>query len=81
MTPGGPSQSKPAWSRTSGFSTTPAFFFDGADNNNASIFPVAMSEPEGKPAMAILDKRFFPGTHSEETASEPRSHEVDLDRP
>ena len=57
------------------------FFFDGVDNKDASIFPVAMSDPEGKPAMAILHRPLFAGTRPEETASEPRSREVDLDRP
>ena len=42
--------------------------FDGVDNKDASVFPVAIPDPEGKPAMAILHRPLFPGTRPEETA-------------
>ena len=54
--------------------------FDGVDNKDASIFPVAIPDPEGKPAMAILHRPLFPGTRPEETACQPASRVVDLHR-
>ena len=36
--------------------------FDGVDDKDASIFPVAIPEPDGEPAMAILHRPLFPGT-------------------
>ena len=41
--------------------------FDGVDNKDASVFPVAIPDPDGKPAMAILHRPLFPGTRPEET--------------
>ena len=54
--------------------------FDGVDNKDASIFPVAIRDPDGKPAMAILHRPLFPGTRPEETVSQPASRAVDLHR-
>lgn len=54
--------------------------FDGVDNKDASIFPVAIPDPEGKPAMAILHRPLFPGTRPEETVAKPDSRAVDLHR-
>jgi predicted GH43/DUF377 family glycosyl hydrolase len=54
--------------------------FDGIDNKDASIFPVAVPNPSGQPAMAVLHRPLFPGTRPEETACHPASREVDLDR-
>ena len=54
--------------------------FDGVDNKDASVFPVAISDPAGQPAMAILHRPLFPGTLPEETARHPRSRVVDLHR-
>jgi len=54
--------------------------FDGVDDKDASIFPVAIPDPEGKPAMALLHRPLFPGTRPEETAREPLSRVVDLAR-
>jgi len=54
--------------------------FDGVDDKDASIFPVAIHEPDGQPAMAILHRPLFPGTRPEETASEPEPRAVDLHR-
>jgi beta-1,2-mannobiose phosphorylase / 1,2-beta-oligomannan phosphorylase len=55
--------------------------FDGVDEKDASISPVAIPDPEGKPATAIPHRPLFPGTRPAEAASEPRSREVELDRP
>ena len=54
--------------------------FDGVDNKDASIFPVAIPDPLGQPAMAILHRPLFPGTRPEETANESRPRVVDLHR-
>ncbi len=56
--------------------------FDGVDNKDASIFPVAIPDPEGKPAMAILHRPLFRGTRPEETvsASDAASRVLDLHR-
>ena len=54
--------------------------FDGVDDKDASVFPVAIPDPSGKPAMAILHRPLFPGTRPEETACAPASRVVDLDR-
>ena len=54
--------------------------FDGVDDKDASIFPVAIPDPEGKPAMAILHRPLFPGTRPEETVCRLASREVDLER-
>jgi predicted GH43/DUF377 family glycosyl hydrolase len=54
--------------------------FDDLDNKDASVFPVAVPDPDGQPAMAILHRPFFPGTRPEETAHASASREVDLHR-
>ena len=54
--------------------------FDGVDDKDASIFPVAIHEPDGQPAMAILHRPLFPGTRPEETASKAEPRAVDLHR-
>ena len=54
--------------------------FDGVDNKDASVFPVAIPDPDGKPAMAILHRPLFPGTRPEETVCQPASRVVDLHR-
>jgi predicted GH43/DUF377 family glycosyl hydrolase len=54
--------------------------FDRVDDKDASIFPVAIPDPSGKPAMAILHRPLFPGTRPEETACAPASRVVDVPR-
>src|SRR5580704_17924393 len=54
--------------------------FDGVDDKDASIFPVALPEPDGQPAMAILHRPLFPGTRPEETACDPAPRVMDLHR-
>lgn len=54
--------------------------FDGVDNKDASIFPVAIADPAGKPALALLHRPLFPGTRPEETARHSSSRLVDLHR-
>jgi beta-1,2-mannobiose phosphorylase / 1,2-beta-oligomannan phosphorylase len=54
--------------------------FEGVDNKDASVFPVAIPDPSGEPSMAILQRPLFPGTRPEETACQPAPRLVDLDR-
>jgi predicted GH43/DUF377 family glycosyl hydrolase len=49
------------------FNSYEGLVFDGVDNKDASIFPVAIRDPEGNPAMALLHRPLFPGTRPEET--------------
>jgi predicted GH43/DUF377 family glycosyl hydrolase len=53
--------------------------FDGVDNKDASVFPVAIPDPSGQPSMAILQRPLFPGTRPEETACQPAPRLMDLD--
>jgi predicted GH43/DUF377 family glycosyl hydrolase len=62
------------------FSPFEGIEFDGVDNKDASIFPVAIPDPEGKPAMAILHRPLFPGTTPEETVCQGIFRAVDLSR-
>ena len=52
--------------------------FDGVDNKDASVFPVAIPDPQGQPAMAIIHRPLFPGTRPEETVCQLSSREMDL---
>jgi predicted GH43/DUF377 family glycosyl hydrolase len=54
--------------------------FDGVDDKDASVFPVAIPDPSGKPAMAILHRPLFPGTRPEETVCALADRVVDLHR-
>lgn len=54
--------------------------FDGVDNKDASVFPIAIPNPSGQPAMTILHRPHFPGTRPEEVARQPASRVVDLQR-
>jgi predicted GH43/DUF377 family glycosyl hydrolase len=53
---------------------------DGVDDKDASLFPVAIPNPSGRPELAILHRPLFPGTRPEETALHPASRDVDLNR-
>jgi predicted GH43/DUF377 family glycosyl hydrolase len=54
--------------------------FEGVDNKDASVFPVAIPNARGRPSMAILQRPLFAGTRPEEKARRPASHFVDLTR-
>jgi beta-1,2-mannobiose phosphorylase / 1,2-beta-oligomannan phosphorylase len=54
--------------------------FEGVDDKDASIFPVAIPDPDGKPAMALLHRPLFPGTRPEETVDQPTPRVLDLHR-
>ncbi len=42
--------------------------FEGVDNKDACVFPVAVPDPSGLPALALLHRPLFPGTRPEEIA-------------
>jgi beta-1,2-mannobiose phosphorylase / 1,2-beta-oligomannan phosphorylase len=54
--------------------------FSDVDDKDASLFPVAIPNPSGKPELAILHRPLFPGTRPKETARHPASRSVDLDK-
>ena len=53
--------------------------FDGIDNKDASVFPVAIPDPSGQMSMAILQRPLFPGTRPEEKITQGLQRHVDLD--
>ena len=52
--------------------------FEGVDNKDASVFPIAIPNPSGRPALAILHRPLFPTTRPEEIARYPAKREVRL---
>src|ERR1700730_2137383 len=54
--------------------------FEGVDNKDASVFPVAIPDPSGQLSMAILQRPLFPGTRPEETSRHAESGLIDLHR-
>jgi predicted GH43/DUF377 family glycosyl hydrolase len=54
--------------------------FNGVDNKDALIFPTAIPDEAGKPAMAMIHRPLFPGTHPHQIASGPPPQAVDLHR-
>jgi len=54
--------------------------FNGVDNKDASIFPVAIKDPTGQMALAMLHRPLFSGTRPEETAQDTVPRPVDLHR-
>jgi beta-1,2-mannobiose phosphorylase / 1,2-beta-oligomannan phosphorylase len=70
------------WER-SGLATFPPYGgieFDGIDNKDSSVFPLAVRDPEGQPALAILHRPLFPGTLPEDKTCAPASCIRDLQR-
>ncbi|MGZ3356684.1 MAG: glycoside hydrolase family 130 protein [Isosphaeraceae bacterium] len=53
---------------------------DGLDDKDASLFPVTIPNPSGRPELAILHRPLFPGTRPEETVTHPASRKIDLNR-
>ena len=53
--------------------------FDGIDNKDASVFPVAIPDPYGQMSAAILHRPLFPGTRPEDMAKQGSQRYVDLD--
>jgi predicted GH43/DUF377 family glycosyl hydrolase len=54
--------------------------FNGVDNKDASVFPLAVPDPAGHPSLALLHRPLFPGTRPEEKANAPAADGVDLHR-
>ncbi len=54
--------------------------FDGIDDKDASVFPVAIPNPSERPELAILHRPLFPGTLPEDTVCHATPRTVDLDR-
>jgi predicted GH43/DUF377 family glycosyl hydrolase len=50
------------------------------DDKDASFFPVAIPDSSGELELGMLHRPLFPGTRPEETACDPTSREVNLDR-
>ena len=57
-----------------------AISFDGIDDKDGCVFPMAVPDPGGRPALAILHRPLFPGTRPEEKALAPATDSTDLDR-
>jgi predicted GH43/DUF377 family glycosyl hydrolase len=62
------------------FSPHDGIEFDGEDDKDASIFPIAINNPTGHQALAMLHRPLFPGTRPEETARYPAPRTADLHR-
>lgn len=54
--------------------------FEGIDNKDASVYPVAFPNPSGRPQLAMLHRPLFPASRPEDVARQPAGREVDLDR-
>ena len=50
--------------------------FEGVDNKDASVFPTAVPDPSGRPALAMLHRPLFPGTRPEEIARQPSTRKM-----
>lgn len=51
--------------------------FNEVANKDALLFPVAISDPDGNPAMALIHRPLFPGTGPDETLYDRAPREVD----
>jgi predicted GH43/DUF377 family glycosyl hydrolase len=54
--------------------------FEGVDDKDASLFPLAIPNPTGNLELAMLHRPLFPGTRPEEIACHPKSRDVDIHR-
>ncbi len=54
--------------------------FNGIDNKDASVFPVAVPDPSGQPSLALVHRPLFPGTRPEEKVRDPDSDAMDIHR-
>lgn len=52
--------------------------FEGVDNKDASVFPVAIPDPSGRPGLAMLHRPLFPATRPEEIARQSAKRDVRL---
>ncbi|MDR3688087.1 MAG: hypothetical protein P4L46_01820 [Fimbriimonas sp.] len=54
--------------------------FDGIDNKDASVFPIAIPGPKGCPSLAIIHRPLFPGTRPEEKVAGSTCDVIDIHR-
>lgn len=54
--------------------------FTGVDNKDASIFPVLVPDPKGRPSLAMLHRPLFKGTDAADTVHHPTPRQVDVPR-
>jgi predicted GH43/DUF377 family glycosyl hydrolase len=54
--------------------------FDAVDDKDASVFPVAVPNPSGRPELALLHRPLYPGTLPEELVRHPEPRDLDLHR-
>lgn len=52
--------------------------FDDVSNKDALVFPVAIPDPLGRPAMALVHRPLFPGTGPDEKLRGPNTRAVDF---
>lgn len=52
--------------------------FDEVNNKDALVFPEAVPDSDGHPAMALIHRPLFPGSDAAETARQPTPRVVDL---
>jgi predicted GH43/DUF377 family glycosyl hydrolase len=62
------------------FASADGIEFDNVDDKDASLFPAVIPDPTGQPELALLHRPLFPGTRPEETACDPATRVVDVDR-
>jgi predicted GH43/DUF377 family glycosyl hydrolase len=62
------------------FASADGIEFGDVDDKDASLFPAVIPDPSGQPELALLHRPLFPGTRPEETACDPETREVDIDR-
>ena len=54
--------------------------FDREDDKDASVFPILIPDPLGRPAIALVHRPLFPGTRPEEKLHQSASSTTDTDR-
>lgn len=54
--------------------------FNGVDNKDGVVFPAAVPDSRGRPAMAMIHRPLFPGTGPQHEGDRPRPRTVDLQR-
>jgi beta-1,2-mannobiose phosphorylase / 1,2-beta-oligomannan phosphorylase len=54
--------------------------FDGVDNKDAAMFPIAVPNPSDQLELAILHRPLFPGTMPEDTMMMDSNRDIDLHR-
>ena len=54
--------------------------FEGIDNKDALVFPIAIPAPDGRMSLGMLHRPLFPGTTPSETAMCPWPRHIDVQR-